>query len=201
MQPFTTHAGTGAPLERDNVDTDQICPSVYLKRVSRAGFDDALFAHWREADPDFVLNRPEYASASVLVAGPDFGTGSSREHAVWALLDSGFRVVISPRFADIFHGNCGKAGLLAATVGHDDVVALWRLVEGAPDAVLTIDLPGQSITAPGFATTFDIDPHTKWRLLNGLDDIAITQQYADGIADYERARPAHLPSVTRTSLG
>lgn len=195
MRAFTNHVGTGAPLERANVDTDQICPSVFLKRVTRAGFDDALFAHWRE-DPQFVLNRPEYASASVLVAGPDFGTGSSREHAVWALLDAGFRVIISPRFADIFHGNCGKTGLLAATVEADDVAALWQLLRDDPAATFTVDLPAQTITTPAGEFSFELDAYTKWRLLNGLDDIAITEQHAEGIERYERARPSHLPSVT-----
>lgn len=197
MQPFTTHTGTGAPLQRTNVDTDQICPSVYLKRVTRAGFEDALFAHWRD-DPDFDPSRPEYAGATVLVAGPDFGTGSSREHAVWALLDAGFRVVISPKFADIFHGNCGKSGLLAATVSHEDVTALWRLLADAPQTPLTADLFEQTIVAGPLTIAFDIDAHTKSRLLNGLDDIAMTQQYAEAIERYEDARPRHLPTVTRT---
>ncbi|MGO2110018.1 MAG: 3-isopropylmalate dehydratase small subunit [Pseudoclavibacter sp.] len=195
MRAFTTHTGTGAPLERANVDTDQICPSVFLKRVTREGFDDALFAHWRD-DPDFVLNRVEFASASVLVAGPDFGTGSSREHAVWALLDSGYRVVVSPRFADIFAGNCGKTGLLAATVAHDDVARLWRLLADDPAAAITVDLPSQTISSPLGTMPFEIDAYTKWRLLNGLDDIAITEQYTEGIERYERERPSHLPAVT-----
>lgn len=196
MQPFTTHEGTGVPLPRTNVDTDQICPSVFLKRVSRAGFDDALFAHWRE-DPSFELNRPRFAGASVLVAGPDFGTGSSREHAVWALLDSGFRVVVSSRFADIFHGNAGKAGLLAATVSQHDVEALWHVLDHAPETPIHVDLPSQTIVAGSLDMGFEIDAHTKWRLLHGLDDIAITQQYEPRIVEFERSRPGHLPTVAR----
>src|SRR5829696_8298583 len=169
MDKFTTHTGVAMPLKRSNVDTDQIIPAVYLKRVTRTGFEDGLFAAWRK-DPDFVANRPEHAGASVLVAGPDFGTGSSREHAVWALMDYGFRVVISSRFADIFRGNSGKAGLLAAQVGQDTVEQLWKLIEQQPGLEITVNLQDRNVAAGTVMVPFKIDDYTAWRLLEGLDD-------------------------------
>ena len=194
MEKFTTHTGTAVPLRNSNVDTDQIIPAVYLKRITRTGFEDGLFAAWR-ADPDFVLNRPEHDGATVLVAGPDFGTGSSREHAVWALLDYGFRVVISPRFGDIFRGNSGKAGLLAAPVSDDTVRELWRLIEADPSTEITISLEDKEIRAGDLVASFDIDDYTRWRLLEGLDDIGITLSHASDIADYEARRPSFKPQT------
>src|SRR3954464_1660521 len=173
MDKFTTHTGVGVPLRRSNVDTDQIIPAVYLKRVSRTGFEDGLFAAWR-GDPSFVLNHPQLRDGSVLVAGPDFGTGSSREHAVWALMDYGFRVVIYSRFADIFRGNSGKAGLLAAQAGQDTVEQLWKLIEEVPTAQVVVDLEERSIQAGPLTAPFQIDDYTRYRLLNGLDDVGIT---------------------------
>jgi len=178
MEKFTTHTGVGVPLRRSNVDTDQIIPAVYLKRVTRTGFEDGLFAAWR-GDDDFVLNNPAYAGASVLVAGPDFGTGSSREHAVWALMDYGFKVVISSRFADIFRGNSGKAGLVAAQVDEKVVQRLWAVLEDQPGANITVDLEARTVSAGvgegRVEDSFDIDDYTRWRLLEGLDDIGITR--------------------------
>jgi 3-isopropylmalate/(R)-2-methylmalate dehydratase small subunit len=204
MEKFTTHRGTALPLRRSNVDTDQIIPAVYLKRVTRTGFEDGLFAAWR-SDPDFVLNRPQHEGASVLVAGPDFGTGSSREHAVWALQDHGFRVVISPRFGDIFRGNAGKSGLLAAQVDEKVVVALWDLVEEAPNTVVSVDLERRTVNAgagvDAIHESFDIDDYTRWRLLEGLDDIAITLGHEDEIVAHEANRPSWKPATipARTS--
>jgi 3-isopropylmalate/(R)-2-methylmalate dehydratase small subunit len=195
MEAFTTHAGVGIPLRRSNVDTDQIIPAVYLKRISRTGFEDGLFAAWR-SDPTFVLNNPDYTTGSVLVAGPDFGTGSSREHAVWALMDYGIKVVISPRFADIFRGNAGKGGLVAAQVTQEDVELLFKLLENQPGTVVTVDLTEQTITAGTLVIAFQIDPYTRWRLLEGLDDVALTLRHADAIARFESQRPAFLPTVT-----
>ena len=192
MEPFTTHTGRAVPLRRSDVDTDQIIPAVYLKRVTRTGFEDALFAAWR-GDPGFVLNQPAYAAGSVLVAGPDFGTGSSREHAVWALMDYGFRVVVSSRFADIFRGNSGKAGLLAAQVGQDTVEQLWKLVEEDPTTQVVVDLEERSIQAGPLTAPFRIDDYTRYRLLNGLDDIGITLGNADLIASFEATRPSFKP--------
>jgi len=192
MEKFTTHTGTAAPLRRSNVDTDQIIPAVYLKRVTRTGFEDGLFSAWRN-DPGFVLNRPEYDGVSVLVAGQDFGTGSSREHAVWALMDYGFRVVISPRFADIFRSNAGKAGLLAAQVEPGVVERLWSLVETDPSFPVTVDLQAREIRAGDLAAPFDIDDYTRWRLLEGLDDIGITLSHEADIAAYESTRPVWKP--------
>ncbi len=192
MDAFTRHTGTAMPLRRSNVDTDQIIPAVYLKRVTRTGFEDGLFAAWRK-DPDFVANRPEHAGASVLVAGPDFGTGSSREHAVWALMDYGFRVVISSRFADIFRGNSGKAGLLAAQVGQDTVEQLWKLIEADPTTQVLVDLEERSIQAGPLTAPFTIDDYTRYRLLNGLDDIGITLGSADLITAFEATRPSFKP--------
>jgi 3-isopropylmalate/(R)-2-methylmalate dehydratase small subunit len=192
MDAFHTHTGIGVPLRRSNVDTDQIIPAVYLKRVSRTGFEDGLFAAWRN-DPSFILNLAPFDRGSVLVAGPDFGTGSSREHAVWALMDYGFRVVVSPRFADIFRGNAGKAGLLAAEVSQDDVELLWKLIEQNPGLEITCNLKDRTLTAGTVVVPFTIDDYTAWRLLEGLDDIGLTLRKADDIDAYEQRRPSWKP--------
>ena len=194
MDAFITHTGTVLPLRRSNVDTDQIIPAVYLKRVTKTGFEDGLFSAWRE-DPDFVLNRPERECVSVLVAGPDFGTGSSREHAVWALMDYGFRVVVSSRFADIFRGNSGKAGLLAAQVDQDVVERLWSLTEADPTLEVTVDLEQREVRAGDLVAPFVIDDYTRYRLLNGLDDISITLGHDDEIKAFEEARPGWKPAT------
>jgi len=198
MEKFATHTGVGAPLRRSNVDTDQIIPAVYLKRVTRTGFEDGLFAAWRN-DPSFVLNQDAYSEATVLVAGPDFGTGSSREHAVWALQNYGFKAVISPRFGDIFRGNSGKAGLLAAEVDEKVVQRLWDLLEAEPGAQITVDLESRTVKAgagvDAIEDSFTIDDYTRWRLLEGLDDIAITLSHADDIDAYERQRLAFKPAT------
>ncbi len=198
MEPFTTHTGIGVPLRRSNVDTDQIIPAVYLKRVTRDGFEDGLFAAWR-ADHTFILNNPAYAAGSVLVAGADFGTGSSREHAVWALMNYGFRVVISSRFADIFRGNSGKAGLLTAKAAQDDVELLWKYLENNPGESVTVDLPSRTITAGDIVAPFEVDDYTRWRLLEGLDDIGLTLRHEPDIAAYEQRRPAWKPTVDTPS--
>ncbi|HEY2765097.1 MAG TPA: 3-isopropylmalate dehydratase small subunit [Pseudonocardiaceae bacterium] len=195
MEPFTRHTGVGVPLRRSNVDTDQIIPAVYLKRVSRTGFEDGLFAAWR-ADEQFVLNHPGYRAGSVLVAGPDFGTGSSREHAVWALLDYGFRVVISPRFADIFRGNAGKQGLLAAQCERADVELLWKLLENEPGTEVTVDLRERTVQAKDLTMSCTVDDYTRWRLLEGLDDIALSLRHADQIDAFETQRSSWLPTTT-----
>ncbi len=197
MEAFHTHTGIGVPLRRSNVDTDQIIPAVFLKRVTRTGFEDGLFATWR-SDPSFVLNLSPFDRGSVLVAGPDFGTGSSREHAVWALLDYGFRVVISSRFGDIFRGNAGKAGLLAAEVSQDGVELLWKLIEQSPGLEITANLQDRKITAGTAVLPFNIDDHTAWRLLEGLDDIALTLRKLDDIEAFEAARPAWKPRISPT---
>ncbi|MGA9490763.1 MAG: 3-isopropylmalate dehydratase small subunit [Mycobacterium sp.] len=198
MDAFHTHTGIGVPLRRSNVDTDQIIPAVYLKRVTRTGFEDGLFASWR-ADPSFVLNLSPFDRGSVLVAGPDFGTGSSREHAVWALMDYGFRVVISSRFGDIFRGNAGKAGLLAAEVAQDDVELLWKLIEGSPGLEITVNLQDRNVTAGTVVVPFKIDDYTAWRLQEGLDDIALTLRKRDEIKTFEAARAAWKPTTMPTS--
>ncbi len=195
MREFTTHTGTGVPLRRSNVDTDQIIPAVYLKRVARTGFEDGLFAGWR-TDPGFILNVAPFDTGSVLVAGPDFGTGSSREHAVWALGDYGFRVVISSRFADIFRGNAGKAGLLAAEVAQPDVELLWKLLETRPGTQVTVDLQARTVAAGDLLLRFDIDDYTRWRLLEGLDDVGLTLRHVEEIAAFELTRPSWLPVTT-----
>ena len=195
MEKFTTHTGVGVPLRRSNVDTDQIIPAVYLKRVTRTGFEDGLFAAWR-GDEDFVLNQEAYRSGSVLVAGPDFGTGSSREHAVWALMDYGFRVVISSRFADIFRGNSSKAGLVAAQVAQTDVDLLWKLIEEQPGLEITVDLPARTITAGKTVVGFEIDEYAAWRLVEGLDDISLTLRHESDITDFEAGRPSFKPTTT-----
>jgi 3-isopropylmalate/(R)-2-methylmalate dehydratase small subunit len=209
MQKFSVHTGTAAPLRRSNVDTDQIIPAVYLKRVTRTGFEDGLFSAWRANEPGFVLNRPEFQGASILVAGPDFGTGSSREHAVWALSDYGFRVVISPRFADIFRGNSLKAGLLTVELGEKIVQRLWDDIEADPQLQVTVDLERRQVrwTPPatiraadeperGEVHDFVLDDYARWRLLDGLDDVDLTLRYADDISTFESARPAWLPRVS-----
>jgi 3-isopropylmalate/(R)-2-methylmalate dehydratase small subunit len=195
VEPFGSHTGIGVPLRRSNVDTDQIIPAVYLKRVSRTGFEDGLFAAWR-ADPSFVLNLEPFRQGSVLVAGPDFGTGSSREHAVWALSDYGFRVVVSSRFADIFRGNAGKQGLLAARCDQGDVELLWKLLENEPGTEVTVDLRAKTVCAKDLTLPFAIDDYTRWRLLEGLDDIALTLRHSDSIDTFERSRPNWLPVTT-----
>ncbi|HEV7421493.1 MAG TPA: 3-isopropylmalate dehydratase small subunit [Mycobacterium sp.] len=192
MEAFRTHTGIGVPLRRSNVDTDQIIPAVYLKRVTRTGFEDGLFAAWRN-DPSFVLNLSPFDRGSVLVAGPDFGTGSSREHAVWALMDYGFRVVISSRFADIFRGNSGKAGLLAAEVEQDDVELLWKLIEQQPGLEITVNLQDRTIAAGTVLLAFKIDDYTAWRLLEGLDDIGLTLRKQAEIEAFEQHRPSWKP--------
>jgi 3-isopropylmalate/(R)-2-methylmalate dehydratase small subunit len=198
MQAFRTHTGIGVPLRRSNVDTDQIIPAVYLKRVTRTGFEDGLFAAWRN-DPAFVLNMAPFDKGSVLVAGPDFGTGSSREHAVWALMDYGFRVVISSRFADIFRGNAGKAGLLAAEVAQDDVELLWKLIEQNPGLEITVNLQDRNVVAGTVMVPFNIDDYTAWRLFEGFDDIGLTLRKLDQIESFEERRPAWKPNTLQPS--
>jgi 3-isopropylmalate/(R)-2-methylmalate dehydratase small subunit len=195
MDAFTTHTGTAAPLRRTNVDTDQIIPAEYLKRITRTGFEDGLFVAWRTNEPDFVLNQPQYADASVLVAGPDFGTGSSREHAVWALLDGGFRAVISSRFADIFRNNSTKAGLLTVVLPQADVEALWGAIEADPATPVTVDLQAKQVTYADVTVPFEIDDYTRWRLLEGLDDVGLTERHLDDIEAYESQRPSWKPAA------
>jgi 3-isopropylmalate/(R)-2-methylmalate dehydratase small subunit len=192
MEKFTSHTGRAVPLRRSNVDTDQIIPAEFLKRVTRSGFDDGLFKAWRD-DPSFVLNDHRYDGATILLAGPDFGTGSSREHAVWALQDFGFRVVVSPRFGDIFRGNALKGGLLPVQLAEDVVVALQDISEADPTAQITVDLERRTVEAPGVTADFAIDDYTRWRLMEGLDDIGLTLTHAAEIADFEAARPAWMP--------
>ena len=194
MDKFTVHTGTALPLRRSNVDTDQIIPAEYLKRVTRTGFADGLFAAWR-ADPSFVLNDKRYDGATVLLAGPDFGTGSSREHAVWALQDYGFRAVIAPRFGDIFRNNALKGGLLPVVLDADVIEQLYTVVEADPGTQVVVDLESREVRAGGTVASFPIDDYTRWRLLNGLDDIALTLERADDIADYESHRPGWLPTT------
>jgi 3-isopropylmalate/(R)-2-methylmalate dehydratase small subunit len=192
VQKFTTVTGIGAPLHRSAVDTDQIIPAVFLKRVTKTGFEDALFHEWRQED-DFVLNQPAYRGARILVAGHDFGTGSSREHAVWALRDFGFDVVLSPRFADIFRGNAGKQGLLAAQITEPDAEALMHLLEAAPGTEVTVNLEHRTVTAGDLAFDFEIDDYTRWRLMEGLDDIGLTLRDEQAITDFETTRPGWMP--------
>jgi len=192
MEKFTTHTGVVAPLTRSAVDTDQIIPAVYLKRVTKTGFEDALFSSWRQ-DPEFVLNQPAYRNASILVAGPDFGTGSSREHAVWALRDYGFRVVLSPRFADIFRGNAGKQGLVTGVIDEAGIEAIWAAAKAQPGTTMTVDLVARTITMGDLELAFDIDDYTRWRLLEGLDDIGLTLRDEDAIAQFEARREAWRP--------
>ncbi len=195
MEKFTVHTGRTVPLRRSDVDTDQIIPAVWLKQVSRTGFGAGLFSAWRSKDPGFVLNRPEYEGASVLVAGPDFGTGSSREHAVWALQDYGFRVVLSPRFGDIFRGNSLKAGLLTVLLPEDVVEDLWARAERDPAAEVTVDLEAREVRYDGTTVPFELDDFTRWRLLNGFDDIGLTLTHTDDIDAFEARRPAFLPTT------
>ena len=194
MDKFSAHTGVAVPLRRSNVDTDQIIPAVYLKRVTRTGFEDGLFAAWRN-DEGFVLNQPAYAPGSILVAGPDFGTGSSREHAVWALQNYGFRVVIGSRFGDIFRSNSGKAGLLIATVPQEVVEKLWEIAESEPGITFTVDLRHRTVEAADNVFEFTIDDYTRHRLLEGLDDIGLTLTHEDEIAAYEARRPSWLPKT------
>jgi 3-isopropylmalate/(R)-2-methylmalate dehydratase small subunit len=194
MEKLTTHTGIGVPLRQSNIDTDQIIPAVYLKRITRTGFEDALFAGWRK-DPSFILNREPFSAGSVLVAGPDFGTGSSREHAVWALKDYGFRAVLSSRFADIFRGNAGKQGLVAAEVAQPDIELIWKELENHPGTEVTVDLVSRTVTCGSFSAPFGIDDYTRWRLLEGLDDIGLTLQHEPEITAFEARRPAWKPKT------
>ena len=194
MDKFTSHTGTAVPLRRSNVDTDQIIPAVYLKRVTRTGFEDGLFSAWR-SDPEFVLNKPQYAGATVLIAGTDFGTGSSREHAVWALQNYGFKAVLAPRFGDIFRGNSLKGGLLPAQLPQEAIDTLWAAVEADPTTEVTVDLTAREVRAAGHSWDFPLDDFTRWRLLEGLDDIGLTLRHVDDIASYEAGRPSFKPSV------
>ncbi len=194
MEKFSTHTGIGVPLRRSNVDTDQIIPAVYLKRVTRTGFEDGLFSAWRQ-DPEFVLNQDAYKAGSVLVAGPDFGTGSSREHAVWALNDYGFRVVLSSRFADIFRGNSGKAGLLTGIVEQAGIEKLWTALETRPGTEVTVDLTARTAVCGDLTVPFEVDDYTRWRLLEGLDDIGLTLRHADDVTAFESTRPQFLPAT------
>ncbi|RNL84818.1 3-isopropylmalate dehydratase small subunit [Halostreptopolyspora alba] len=193
MEKFTVHTGRAVPLRHSNVDTDQIIPAVYLKRVSRTGFEDGLFSAWRANDPEFVLNKPEFADGTVLIAGSDFGTGSSREHAVWALQDYGFKAVLAPRFADIFRGNSLKGGLLTVVLPLEVIERLWDMVETDPSTEVTVDLREREVRAPGIVEPFEIDDYTRWRLLEGLDDIALTLRDTKSIDDYEGRRKPWLP--------
>ena len=195
MDAFVTHTGTAAPLRRSNVDTDQIIPAEYLKRITRTGFADGLFKAWRTNEPDFVLNQPQCAGASILVAGPDFGTGSSREHACWALLDGGFRVVISSRFADIFRNNSTKSGLLTVLLPQADVEALWAAVEADPALQVTVDLQAQQVIYGDVTVPFRTDEYTRWRLLEGLDDVGLTERNLPDIEAFEATRPSFLPKA------
>ena len=192
MEPIIKHTGIGVPLRSSNVDTDQIIPAIYLKRVTKTGFDDALFANWRK-DPEFILNQEPYKHGSVLVAGPDFGTGSSREHAVWALRDYGFKVVISARFADIFRGNSGKQGLVTAQVAQDDIELIWKALEHEPGTEITVDLESKTVTVGALVVPFEIDDYVRWRLMEGLDDIGLTLQNLEAIEAYEAKRPSWMP--------
>jgi 3-isopropylmalate/(R)-2-methylmalate dehydratase small subunit len=199
MEKFETVTGVAVPLRRSDVDTDQIIPAVFLKRVTKTGFDDALFHEWRK-DPDFILNQEPYQGATVLVAGPDFGTGSSREHAVWALRDYGFRVVLSPRFADIFRGNSGKQGLLTGQITEEDAERLWEVIEAEPGISATVDLVAKTATVGAVQVSFDIDDYTRWRLLEGLDDIALTLRDEARISEYEHGRASWRPTTLPVKL-
>lgn len=194
MEKFISHTGSALPLRRSNVDTDQIIPAVYLKRVTRSGFEDGLFAAWR-SDPEFVFNKAEYSKASILVAGADFGTGSSREHAVWALQNYGFKVVISSRFADIFRGNSLKAGLLTVILGQSDVEALWSAIEQEPSLQIKVDLESRLVSYKNQAISFDLDDYTRWRLMEGLDDIGLTLRKIDEVENFEEKRAKYKPKT------
>jgi 3-isopropylmalate/(R)-2-methylmalate dehydratase small subunit len=194
MEKFIKHTGTAIPLRRSNVDTDQIIPAVYLKRVTRSGFEDGLFAAWRN-DPEFVLNQPQYKAGTILVAGPEFGTGSSREHAVWALQNYGFKVVISSRFADIFRGNSLKGGLLTVILPQDAVEAIWTTIESDPTTSITVDLETRTVSYGSTTVAFELDDYTRWRLMEGLDDIGLTLKHTDAIDSFEAKRPALKPKT------
>lgn len=194
MEKFIKHVGSGVPLRRSNVDTDQIIPAVYLKRVTRSGFEDGLFSAWRN-DPDFVLNQEAYKKGTILVAGPEFGTGSSREHAVWALQNYGFKVVISSRFADIFRGNSLKSGLLTVVLPQESVEALWVAIEANANLEITVDLDSRTVTYSDVTVAFELDDYTRWRLMEGLDDIGLTLKQTDSIDTFERKRPTHKPAT------
>ncbi|MEI6220160.1 MAG: 3-isopropylmalate dehydratase small subunit [Actinomycetes bacterium] len=194
MEKFVTHTGTAIPLRRSNVDTDQIIPAVYLKRVTKSGFEDGLFAAWRN-DPEFVLNQPQYKEATILVAGADFGTGSSREHAVWALQNYGFKAVISSRFADIFRGNSLKGGLLTVILPQENVEKIWAAIEADPTTSVTVDLEGKNVRLGSEVYPFELDDYTRWRLMEGLDDIGLTLKNIDSVTAYESSRPAYKPKT------
>jgi len=194
MDKFLTHTGSALPLRRSNVDTDQIIPAEYLKRITRHGFEDALFKAWRE-DPNFVLNKPEYKDATILVAGPEFGTGSSREHAVWALMDYGFKVVLSSRYADIFRGNSGKAGLVTAEVSQEVIEKIWALIEKDANTQITVDLDKRQVKAGDLVADFQIDDYVRWRLMEGLDDIGLTLRHESKISEFEKTRPSYKPQT------
>ncbi len=194
MEKFISHTGTGVPLRRSNVDTDQIIPAVYLKRVTRSGFEDGLFSAWRN-DPEFVLNKDEFKNGTVLVAGPEFGTGSSREHAVWALQNYGFKAVISSRFADIFRGNSLKGGLLTVILPQEAVEALWLAIESDPTTAITVDLDSRTVSYKDVTVSFELDDYTRWRLMEGLDDIGLTLKQTDSIDAFEAKRPAYKPTT------
>lgn len=195
MEKISVFEGVAAPLKRSNVDTDQIIPAVYLKRITKSGFEDGLFANWRGQEPDFVLNQPVFQNAEILVTGPDFGTGSSREHAVWALRDFGFKAVFSPKFADIFRGNSGKQGLIAGVITESDMEAMWAAIDANPGVSARVDLPAQLVTIGELSVSFEIDEYTKWRLTEGLDDIGITLQNEAAIAAFEAKREAWRPKT------
>ena len=194
MEKFIKHTGTAIPLRRSNVDTDQIIPAVYLKRVTRSGFEDGLFAAWRN-DPEFVLNQPQYKSGTILVAGPEFGTGSSREHAVWALQNYGFKVVISSRFADIFRGNSLKGGLLTVILPQEEVEAIWATIESDPTTSIIVDLETRTVSYGSTTVAFELDDYTRWRLMEGLDDIGLTLKHTDAIDSFEEKRPSYKPKT------
>ena len=194
MEKFIKHTGTGVPLRRSNVDTDQIIPAVYLKRVTRSGFEDGLFSAWRN-DPEFVLNKDEYKGGTVLVAGPEFGTGSSREHAVWALQNYGFKAVISSRFADIFRGNSLKGGLLTVILPQEAVEAIWQAIEAAPSTAITVDLDTRTVSYNEVSVPFELDDYTRWRLMEGLDDIGLTLKHTVSIDAFEAKRPSYKPTT------
>ncbi len=194
MEKFIKHSGTAVPLRRSNVDTDQIIPAVYLKRITKSGFEDGLFAAWRN-DPAFELNQPQYKSATILVAGPDFGTGSSREHAVWALQNYGFKVVLSSRFADIFRGNSQKAGLLTVILPQDEIEKIWLEIESKPQTIITVDLDSKTVSYAGTTIAFTIDDYTRWRLMEGLDDIGLTFTKIDQVSNFEEKRASFKPKT------
>jgi 3-isopropylmalate/(R)-2-methylmalate dehydratase small subunit len=194
MEKFISHTGTGVPLRRSNVDTDQIIPAVYLKRVTRSGFEDGLFAAWRN-DPEFVLNQPQFKGGTVLVAGPEFGTGSSREHAVWALQNYGFKAVISSRFADIFRGNSLKGGLLTVILPQEAVEAIWLAIEADPTTQIKVDLDSRTVSYGSISIAFELDDYTRWRLMEGLDDIGLTLKQTESIDAYEAKRPSYKPKT------